>query len=337
MKLYDLEHHFYIKDTIDAMQKRKGYPNYDAQKDVINWYEGLSMPQGPLLDKLLDLSEERVKLMDELGISTALLSTSQGVEDLDTEDAIELARKTNDAVYELTQRYPGRFLGSAILPTKFVDEAVEELERCAHELNFVCWHTHSNLRGASLEEERFRPLFRKAAELGVFIYLHPNLPNMPDLFKYGFTVSGPGAGFTIDTIAAILKLIASGVFDEVPDTRMLIGHFGEAIPFLMDRIDNRFSFIPNENLKNRNAPSYYFHNNIQVTTSGNMSKEAFECTKNVFGIENIMFGSDYPFEDPREMVDFVHGLDITEEERELLFFKNAEKLLGNKILVERSV
>ena len=64
-----------------------------------------------------------------------------------------------------------------------------------------------------------------------------------------------------------------------------------------------------------------------VTTSGNMSKAAFTCTKEVFGIENIMFGSDYAFEDPAEMVEFVAGLPITEEERELLYYKNAEKLL----------
>ncbi len=327
MKLYDLEHHFYIPEVIDAMQKRKGYPNYDAEKDVINWFENLSMPQGPLLTKLLDITDNRIKMMDEIGISTAVLSTSQGVEDLDTEESIELARKTNDTVYELTQKYPGRFLGSAILPTKFVDVAIEELERCVKELGFVCWHTHSNLRGASLEEPRFMPLFQKAAELGVYVYLHPNLPELPALYDYGFTMAGPGAGFTVDTMLAILKLIAKGVFDEVPDLKVVIGHFGESIPFLMDRIDNRFNFIPNENLKNAELPSYYFHKNIMVTTSGNMSKAAFECTKEVFGIQNIMFGSDYAFEDPKEMVDFISGLNLNEEERELLYFKNAEQLL----------
>ena len=328
MKLYDLEHHFYIQDTIDAMERRQGYPNYDPQKDVINWFSNLSMPQGILLKRLIDVGENRLQMMDDLGISTTVLSTPQGVEDLDSEDAIELSKKTNDAAYELTKRYPGRFLGSAILPTKRVDDAIAELERCVNELGFVCWHTHSNLRGASVEQDRFLPLFKKAAELGVYVYLHPNLPELPQLYEYGFTFAGPGAGFTIDTILTTLKLIAEGVFDKVPDLKMVIGHFGEAIPFLMDRIDNRFNFLPNPKLKNEQLPSYYFHNNIMVTTSGNMSKAAFECTRSVFGIDRIMFGSDYAFEDPKEMVEFVNRLEITEEEREKLFFRNAETLLA---------
>jgi len=213
------------------------------------------------------------------------------------------------------------------LPTKDIEKALKEMERCVKELGFVCWHTHSNLRGACLDEPEFLPLFEKAAELGIYIYLHPNLPDMPELHKYGFTVAGPGVGFTVDTMLAVLKLLAGGVFDIVPETKMVIGHLGESIPFLMDRIDNRFNFIPNTKLKNKELPSYYFHKNIMVTTSGNMSKAAFECTKEVFGIENIMFGSDYAFEDAQEMVNFVTSLDLTTEERELLFYKNAEKLL----------
>ncbi len=331
MKLIDLEHHFYDQSTIDAMAARKGYPNYDPKKDVINWFDNLSMPQGMLLKKLLDVSESRVKMMDKLGISTAVLSTSQGVEDIDPPESIELARKANDAAYKLTQEFPGRYLGSAILPTKDVDAAIYELERCVKELGFVAWHTHSNLRGASLEEERFLPLFKKAAELGVYIYLHPNLPDMPELYNYGFTMAGPGAGFTVDTMLTILKLIGNGVFDKVPETKMLVGHLGESIPFLMDRIDNRMNFLPNPALKNEREPSYYFKHNIQVTTSGNMSPEAFECTKKVFGIDNIMFGSDYAFEDPGEMVSYVTNLDLTQFERELLYYKNAEKLIGRSL------
>ena len=331
MNQIDLEHHFYDQSTIDAMAARKGYPNYDPEKDVINWFETLAMPQGKLLTNLLDVGDNRIAMMDKLGITTAVLSVSQGVEDVDPAEGIELARKSNDAAYALTQKYPGRFLGSAILPTKDVDAAIKELERCVKELGFVAWHTHSNLRGASLEEERFLPIFEKAAELGVYIYLHPNLPDLPQLYQYGFAFSGPGAGFTVDTMLTILKLIVKGVFDKVPETRLVLGHLGESIPFLMDRIDNRMNFLPNQPLYNKEKPSYYFKHNIQVTTSGNMSPEAFECTKKVFGIENIIFGSDYAFENPAEMVEYVTKLDLTQEEREMLYYKNAEKLIGKTL------
>ncbi len=327
MKLIDFEHHFYDQSTIDAMKMRKGYPKYDEKENTIHWTKILSMPQGPvLLKSLLDISEKRVEFMDQLGITTAVISTAQGVEDVDTAESVELARKTNDTVYELTKRFPGRFLGSAVLPSKNVKEAVKELERCVKELGFVCWHTHSNYGTASPEQEEFLPLFRKAAELNVYVYLHPAVPKIESLEPYGFTMAGPGAGFTVDTMLTILKMIVSGLFDRVPETRLLLGHLGEAIPFLLERIDNRLNFVPNVNLKNAQKPSYYFKNNIMVTTSGNMSKEAFECTQKVFGIDSILFGSDYPFEDAADMVKFVESLPLSVEDREKLYYKNAEKL-----------
>jgi hypothetical protein len=63
-----------------------------------------------------------------------------------------------------------------------------------------------------------------------------------------------------------------------------------------------------------------------VTTSGNMSQEAFRCTKDVLGIDRILFGSDYPFEKADDMVSFIDNLSITEEEREMMYYKNAQNL-----------
>ena len=330
MKLVDLEHHFYDRSTIDAMEARegKGYPYYNAKEDLIHWNDLLTMPQGPLLKRLLDVGEARLEMMDRLGISTAVLSCSQGIEEVDPAESVELARRSNNAAYELSRRYPGRYLGSAILPSRDPKAACEELQRCVEELGFVCWHTHSNYGPVdSPDQERFRPIWQKAADLGVYVYLHPNLPqDKTMLSRYGFTMAGPGAGFTVDTMLQVLKLIVGGLFDEIPETKMLVGHLGESIPFLMDRIDNRMNFLPNPALKNREKPSYYFKRNIMVTTSGNMSPEAFACTKAVFGIDHILFGSDYAFEAAEDMVEYVTKLPLTEEERAMLYYQNAEKL-----------
>ena len=326
MKKIDFENHFYDLSTIQAMADRQGYPKYDKASDFIYWNDKIDMPQGPLLDKLLDVAEGRLALLDELGIDTAIISTSQGVEELNPSEGVELCRKTNDAVYALTQKYPGRYLGSAILPIKDVDAAVAELERCVKELGFVCWHTHSNYQGAGPYEDRFRPVFQKAADLGVFVYLHPAFPEADSLSDFGFTFGGPGAGFTVDTMVSILKMIVSGLFDDIPDLRVILGHLGEAIPFLLDRIDNRMNFLPNPKLKNKNKPSYYFKHNIKVSTSGNMSPAAFRCTMDVLGVENIVFGSDYPFENIREMVEFIDSLEISEHDRELIYSGNARKM-----------
>ncbi|MBV7274463.1 amidohydrolase [Clostridium sp. PL3] len=326
MKRIDFENHFYDISVIEALAERTEYPYYRKDTNIINWAEGLDMPQGVLLPMLLEVGEKRLKLMDELKIDTAVISCSPGAEQLDVNVSIDVCKKTNDVLYRVTQAYPRRFIGSAILPVKNIDAACEELERCVKELGFVAWHAHSNFGHASPDELKYRPIFKKAAELGVYVYLHPQLPNMDRVCDLGFTFAGPGLGFTMDTVITILRMIATGLFDEIPNLNVLLGHLGEGIPFLLDRIDNRMNFLPNAKLSNKQLPSYYFKKNIMVTTSGNMSPEAFKCTKEVLGIDRILFGSDHPFENAADMVKFVDNLSITDDEREMMYYKNAKKL-----------
>jgi len=329
MKLYDLENHFYERAVVEAMANRKGgYPYFDKEAKEVHWTDMITMPFEYLHDKLTDVGDDRAAIMDRVGITTAVISHSQALEELDPSEGVDLAKKANDTVYEMTQNYPGKYLGSAILPTKDPDAACKELERCVKELGFVAWHTHSNYIDAAPHEERFIPIFETAADLGIYVYLHPTLPVYKDLEEFEFTFAGPAAGFTADTMIVTLKLIVAGLFDRVPKTKLVIGHFGEGIPFLLDRIDNRLYCVPNKKLKNQRKPSDYFKDNIWVTTSGNMSDAAFRCTKDVLGIDKIIFGSDYCYESIDAMTDFVKNLEITDEEREKLFFRNAEKLMN---------
>ena len=171
--------------------------------------------------------------------------------------------------------------------------------------------------------EKYWPIFRKVAQLGVYVYLHPQLPDSSRMDGFGFTFAGPGLGFTMDTITTIMRMIVSGIFDSIPDLKVVLGHLGEGLPFLLKRIDNRIKFLPNPNIKCQHDVSYYFKHNIWVTTSGNMSKEAFECAKNVLGIDRILFGSDYPYESAHDMVEFLKMLPLNVKENESLYCQNA--------------
>lgn len=209
-----------------------------------------------------------------------------------------------------------------------MDAALEELERCVKEYGFVSWHTHSNYGDTSADDPRYRPLFHKAAELGVYVYLHPQLPKGQRYEGFGFTFAGPGLGFTVDTVTTLLRMVVSGLFDEVPQLKLVLGHLGEGLPFLMERIENRIKFLPNPALQCKQDLRYYFRNNIWVTTSGNMSKEAFQCTKDVLGMDRILFASDYPYESVEDMMTFLGQLPLSQEETEQLYFHNAQQALG---------
>ncbi|GAA6454402.1 amidohydrolase family protein [Flavonifractor plautii] len=286
------------------------------------------MPQGELLQRLLEVGEHRLSLLEQQGITHAVLSCSPGAEQLEPAKSIAVCQATNAALYELTRAHPGRLFGSAILPVKDVAAAERELERCVKEYGFVSWHTHSNYGNTAPDDPRYLPLFRKAAELGVYVYLHPQLPEGSRYAGYGFTFAGPGLGFTVDTVTTLLRMVVSGLFDEIPSLRLVLGHLGEGLPFLLDRIENRIKFLPNPAIRCRRPLRYYFQHNIWVTTSGNMSPEAFRCTQDVLGMDHILFASDYPYESVEDMMAFLRGIPLNEADYARLYYQNAEALLG---------
>ena len=88
--------------------------------------------------QLLDVGARRLGNMDDTGIEFALLSlNAPGIQRiLDTDEAIRVARKGNDAIAEAMARHPDRYGGLAALPMQDPDAASAELTRCINELGF---------------------------------------------------------------------------------------------------------------------------------------------------------------------------------------------------------
>lgn len=329
IKKIDLEAHFYDISSVEALkaQDENSYPHMTAEDNTIHWVKGIGMCQNKFGAELLDYADKRIKSMDALGIEKSILSLAPGIDFLPPESSRDACRKANDALYKIIQEFPGRFLGSAIVPILDPDAAVKELERCVKELGFVMWQTHSNYGDRKDPDNmEFRPVWKKCEELGIFAYLHPTVSYMQKFNDYGYPMAAPALGFTADTMAAIIRMILSGMFDEMPNLKVVLGHFGEALPFLMERMDNRFTWLKCPEQKNEKKVSEYFGTNIFVTTSGNASIPAFECTRSVLGIDSIMLGTDYPFERMEDCIAFLESCPMTEEEKEKLYYKNAEKL-----------
>lgn len=334
MKRIDFEYHFYIPEALEVMAraKEKGiYPWYDPVEKRMHWSEHISEPQAKLLPGLLCDFDDRVAYMDECGIDAAVLSSAPGVDELGS-DSIPLCRSINDNIYEHMKRYPGRFYGSAILPMHDVDAACTELKRCVNELGFVAWHTHSVFLNQGLDEDKFIPLFKLAADLGIYVYVHPRCSFNKRMLGFDFNLPGSGFGFTVDTQITIVRMMLKGIFDQIPDLKVMLGHLAEGFPFYLERMQSRLNLHPVEAIKMEKSVKYYFEHNILASTSGNMSKEAFLLTKNIMGIDRMFIGSDVPFESGSEMLRFLDDIPLTVEEREKLYYKNAEKLLGKHFM-----
>ena len=326
MKRVDFEFHYYIPEALEVMALNKNqYPYYDEDSNSIMWTDKIAEPQ-EIKSKLLMTGDDRIEYMDNCGIETAILSSAPGIDELG-ENSIELCKKINNDMYEQSKKYPGRILGSASLPMHDPQAACDELKRCVEEMGFVAWHAHSNVLAKGLDEEIFFPIFKQAADLGVYVYLHPRCSYNERLTGYEFNLAGPGLGFTLDAQISIIKLILNGTFDRLPNLTVMLGHLAEGLSFYMDRIQSRIHVHPVETIKMEHELKYYFKNNIMASTSGNTCKESFLMTKEIMGIDRMVIGTDTPFENGKVMSNFLDGLPLTVEEREQLYFRNAESIL----------
>lgn len=332
-KLIDLEHHFYTQEVMDLFTSRMaaGIPPYwDAEKGLFHQTEDAVLPLSLLENKIWDLNEKRIQAMDAAGIDMAVLSISPGIEEISDEDNIpELCRHINDEIAAFVRQYPTRFRGTITLPVAQVDEAIKELERCAKMKEFVLWHTLSSYgRNGHLDDDKYLPLLQKAAELGIPVYIHPNVGDVPRINEFGGAMAMAGYGFANDVMTTTLRLLSKGVFDNNPTLKVFIGHFGEFYPYVMKRMTSHFSKIPG-NPSPKQPIEYYFKNNICVSSSGVFDPIVYECCKAELGSDHIVFGSDYPYESPKEAADYFKSLNFADDaERAAVFEGNAKTFTG---------
>ena len=334
MKKIDLEAHFYTEAYLQALSKNKGYPKLvEDQKDksLRLWYaEEVKQPfADPLLKSLLDHDEGRLQIMDSAGVDVQILSLSApGVEQFDPSVGTSLARETNDALSAIIKRHPDRFLGFASLAPKRPREAAEELERCVKDLGFVGWNTHAHYGDSYLDEKQYRPLLETVEKLNVPIYLHPTVSIVPQVKAYGFPLAGTPFGFGFEVVLCLMRMIYSGVFDEFPGLLVILGHLGEGLPFVMERIDWAYvvSFDPSLRPNISKKPSDYLRRNVLVTTSGNCYGPAFRCAYEAMGIDRILLGTDYPYEETEICMRFLQGINLSDSEKDKIYYLNAKRI-----------
>jgi len=129
----------------------------------------------------------------------------------------------------------------------------------------------------------------------------------------------------------MMRLVLGGVFDAFPNLKVILGHLGEGLPFILQRIDfpyvrPHFKADPGALPQLKKRPSEYLKNNVFVTTSGNYFEPAFMCTYQALGIDRILLGTDYPYEDSDECMRFLEGLPISREDKDKVYSLNAGQI-----------
>jgi predicted TIM-barrel fold metal-dependent hydrolase len=141
-----------------------------------------------------------------------------------------------------------------------------------------------------------------------------------------FMLSIAGWGWHAETAVHILRLALSGALDRHPRLKLLIGHMGEGLPAMMERVERVFSRYSGAHLDRSAARAIL--DQVWVSTSGFASAPAFLATLMTFGADRILFSVDYPFGDSKAAVDFLMAFPLSPVDREKIAHANADALLG---------
>jgi uncharacterized protein len=297
----------------------------------------LARPDGQRLDEALrDLDKARLADMDASGIDMQVISHLQpAAQGMPGAAGVAAARQANDLLAAATARHPERLAGFATLPTSAPEAAADELSRAVGDLGFVGGLVNSTLGtdGLFLDNERFAPLLARFESLDVPLYLHPAPPpaSMRSLLYGGLPAPVAGAlatnawGWHAEAGLHALRMVVSGVFERHPGLRLIIGHCGEMIPFMLDRIDD---MMPRSLTGLAEAPSAYFLRHVWVTTSGMFSLPPVLCAISVFGVDRVLFSVDFPFGANAAGRCLLDALPLSPSDKAKVAGLNAERLLG---------
>ncbi|WP_315718692.1 MULTISPECIES: amidohydrolase family protein [unclassified Bradyrhizobium] len=281
--------------------------------------------------RLIDIGKGRIAHMDKVGIDVQVLSlTSPGVQVFAPDLAVRLAAEANDALAEAVRAAPTRLAGLGAIAPQDPVAAAREIERIKA-LGLRGLIVNSHTFGEYLDASRYAPIFEAMEATGLPMYLHPREPGpgmVQPFLDYGLYFAG--WGFAAETGLHAMRLIMSGTFARYPKLKIILGHMGEGIPFWLQRIDNRYLLQVKIGAVEQlpRLPSEYFLDNFVITTAGVTSMPALRLSIDVLGAERILFAADFPYEDDAEAVRFLDEAALTQRERELIAYQNAERLFA---------
>ncbi len=322
MRIITLEEHFATPGFLDG-------PGQDLKNAALK-FEGRATQ---LIEGLTDIADKRIAAMDAAGIDMQVLSlTSPGTEQLDAADAIALSREVNDFLAAGVKKNPKRFAGFATLPTAAPDKAAAELESRMKSDGFVGAVINGHNRGRYLDNKFFWPILEAAEALNAPIHIHPTRPPQPvvDAYYSGFSpllgdmFASPGWGWHIETAVHVIRVVLGGTFDRFPKLQLVIGHLGEGLMSMFQRLDNMTPAMTTL----KKPVSSYLRENVHYTFSGFNFPATFLDLLLEVGVDRIMFSADHPYQSMAQAKAFLEQIPVSAADRERIAHGNAEKLFG---------
>jgi predicted TIM-barrel fold metal-dependent hydrolase len=294
-------------------------------------------PRLTFLPKTMQIAAQplanRIPAMDEAGIDFQVVSLSNEPQLAAKSIGADLVRGVNDRLAEAVAKHPGRFSAFFSLPWQDPDAAIREAERCVRDLKLPA--TMIIGRPADhmfLDDPRFDPVLAKLAELDAPLYIHPG-PVLHEVQKPYYSGFNPdltarlslfGWGWHHEAGIHVIRLILSGALDRHRRLKIISGHWGEMVPFYLQRMDD--TMPPAVTGLTRTIAETY-RQQVWVSPSGMLNTPHFMFVREVLGIERIVFSIDYPYLTMTGARTWLESLAIPRREKEAIAFRNAESLM----------
>lgn len=298
-------------------------------------YAGKDLPTPEDRANFFDLGDRRIADMDRGDLEICILSLgAPGVQAVpDISKAIQLSRRANDFLAENIAQNPKRLKGFAALPLQDPQAAAQELTRCVKDLSFCGALVNGFSQIGDAESSvfydlpQYRSFWATVQALDVPFYLHPRFPlaTRQQAYEGHPWLAGSPWGFAVETSIHALRLMGSGLFDEYPKLKIILGHLGEGLPFGIWRVDHRISrgtLRPQAKL----PIAHYLRENFYVTTSGNFRTQALTDVILEVGADRVLYSVDYPFEDVVEAKEWFDQAAISDPDRVKIARSNAQRL-----------
>ena len=288
----DVHTHMLNEEWLRLLEKH-GAPKFTLKK-VTGGLRAIHMDGAPFMTPVADMFDwdSRIRNMNKAGIDVSVCSLTApncywGSEQV----AVKAAQTMNDEMARARKTWPDRIQFLASLPWLHAKAAVAELKR-ARKSGASGVMVLANIDGRPLTDPRFAPVWEAIDKEKLPVLVHPTAPpgvRELDMVQFQLTAS---IGFTFDTSLAIARMIFDGFFDRYPDLKIIAGHGGGALPYLIGRLDQCFEHIPACRVKVSEKPSLYARR--IWADSVVFTDDVLAMAVRVFGTDRVCYGSDYP-------------------------------------------
>lgn len=245
MKIITIEEHFESEVITNEINKVTGNLVSGQVSPEMFQYMQKELPSATEMQD----TEKRLAFMDQHGIDIQVLSYgNSSPQNLDPKISVALCKRANDELAKVIQQNPTRFAGFAVLPVGSPEDAAIELKRAVEELGFKGALVKGQFENKYFDNRFYYPIFEMAEKLDVPISFHPSFIPEAIIEQYFSSdawsdvligvFSSAGFGWHMDVGIQVVRMILSGIFDKLPNLKIITGHLGEMVPMFLNRMDN---------------------------------------------------------------------------------------------------